>query len=251
MSTKTKQRINLETNDKIMKQEIVVRMWAAAPCVKDRLEFLSEYALSPCWGDNDMVEDDELCERAKACGHIWDVAHMSITEIREAAGLSRAMLSKRLAIPQSTIQSWESGEECPGHVRFMAALLVGILDKHDYISISADMQEIVVEMWADAPCVKDRGEFLSEWALSSCWGDNDMAEGDELCERAKACGHIWDVAHMSIKEIREAAGMSQAMLSKRLAIPQSTIQSWEAGEECPDYVRFMVALLTGVITTSN
>ena len=40
MSTKTKQRINLETNDKIMKQEIAVRMWAKAPCVKDRLEFL-------------------------------------------------------------------------------------------------------------------------------------------------------------------------------------------------------------------
>ena len=127
MSTKTKQRINLETNDKIMKQEIVVRMWAAAPCVKDRLEFLSEYALSPCWGDNDMVEDDELCERAKACGHVWDVAHMSIKEIREAAGMSQAMLSKRLAIPQPTIWAWEAGEECPDYVRFMVALLTGVI----------------------------------------------------------------------------------------------------------------------------
>lgn len=56
---------------------------------------------------------------------------------------------------------------------------------------------------------------------------------------------------MTIKEIREAAGLSQAMLARRLAIPQSTIRAWEAGEECPEYVRFMVALLTGVITISS
>ena len=109
------------------------------------------------------------------------------------------------------------------------------------------LQEIVAEMWVEALLLHDRDAFLSDWALSSRWGDEDTADGDELVERAKACGHVWDVAHMGVREIRETAGLTQAMLSKRLAIPLSTIQVWEEREDCPDYMRFMIALLTGVI----
>lgn len=109
------------------------------------------------------------------------------------------------------------------------------------------LQEIVAEMWVDALFLHDRDAFLSDWALSSRWGEEDTTDGDELVERGKACGHVWDVARMGIREIREVAGLTQAMLSKRLAIPLSTIQVWEEREDCPDYVKFMVALLTGVI----
>ena len=112
-------------------------------------------------------------------------------------------------------------------------------------------QEYLVEMWGEAQFEEDREDFVKEYSESPEQTTDIKAEGDELCERTKACGRVWDAAHMSIKEIREAAGMSHAMLSRRLAIPQSTIRAWEAGEECPDYVRFMVALLTDVITTSN
>ena len=116
-------------------------------------------------------------------------------------------------------------------------------------------QENLVNMWDEAQCEEDREIFVKECLESPEQTGEYMTgireESDELCERAEARGRVWDVAHMTIKEIREAAGLSQAMLSRRLAIPQSTIRAWEAGEECPEYVRFMVALLTGVITISS
>ena len=111
-------------------------------------------------------------------------------------------------------------------------------------------QETLAFMWEEAQFEEDREDFVKECSEASEQTTDIKGEGEELYERAEACGHVWDVAHMSIKEIREAAGLSQAMLSRRLAIPQPTIRAWEAGEECPDYVRFMVALLTGVITIS-
>ena len=116
-------------------------------------------------------------------------------------------------------------------------------------------QENLVNMWDEAQCEEDREIFVKECLESPEQTGEYMTgireESDELCERTEARGRVWDVAHMTIKEIREAAGLSQAMLARRLAIPQSTIRAWEAGEECPEYVRFMVALLTGVITISS
>ena len=113
----------------------------------------------------------------------------------------------------------------------------------------------MVNLWDEAQCEEDREIFVKECLESPEQTGEYMTgireESDELCERTEARGRVWDVAHMTIKEIREAAGLSQAMLSRRLAIPQSTIRAWEAGEECPEYVRFMVALLTGVITISS
>lgn len=116
-------------------------------------------------------------------------------------------------------------------------------------------QENLVNMWDETQCEEDREIFVKECLESPEQTGEYMTgireESDELCERTEARGRVWDVAHMTIKEIREAAGLSQAMLARRLAIPQSTIRAWEAGEECPEYVRFMVALLTGVITISS
>ena len=100
------------------------------------------------------------------------------------------------------------------------------------------LQEIVAEMWVEALLLHDRDAFLSDWALSSRWGDEDTADGDELVERAKACGHVWDVANMGLREIREAAGLTQAMLSKRLAIPLSTIRKRRLPGLCEVHDRF-------------
>ena len=38
---------------------------------------------------------------------------------------------------------------------------------------------------------------------------------------------------MTIKEARQAAGLSQAEMSRLFEIPKRTIESWEAGERKP------------------
>ena len=46
----------------------------------------------------------------------------------------------------------------------------------------------------------DRDEYISDWSLSSEWGDAEDAEVPD--QRISALGALWDVAHASIREIR-------------------------------------------------
>lgn len=42
---------------------------------------------------------------------------------------------------------------------------------------------------------------------------------------------------MSIKELREASGMTQKSFSEFFGIPKRTIENWEGGKrECPEYL---------------
>lgn len=53
---------------------------------------------------------------------------------------------------------------------------------------------------------------------------------------------VWDVAHLSMKNLVKATGTSQVNFAKQVAIPLRTVQSWCLGErECPAYVRFLIA----------
>lgn len=90
----------------------------------------------------------------------------------------------------------------------------------------------------------DRLVYISDWALSSVWGS--LAETEDLAELARVCERIWDISKMSIKDIRQMSGLTQAEFSKRFLIPVRTIQNWESRGGCPDYVRIMLARLCGL-----
>ena len=46
---------------------------------------------------------------------------------------------------------------------------------------------------------------------------------------------------MSIKELRQAAGMTQKAFGEYLGIPHRTVQNWEGGQrQCPDYVLALI-----------
>lgn len=46
---------------------------------------------------------------------------------------------------------------------------------------------------------------------------------------------------MSIKELRQTAGMTQKAFSEYLGIPHRTVQNWEGGQrQCPDYVLALI-----------
>ena len=58
-------------------------------------------------------------------------------------------------------------------------------------------------------------------------------------------------APLTVREIRQAAGLTQAQLAARFGIPKRTIENWEAAggnaRNCPEYVRRMMAECLGLI----
>ena len=60
-------------------------------------------------------------------------------------------------------------------------------------------------------------------------------------ERARL-SRIWELAHLSMKELISLTGLSQTAFAKGAGIPLRTVQDW-CGEKraCPSYVRFLLA----------
>lgn len=100
-------------------------------------------------------------------------------------------------------------------------------------------------LWADALTATDRDAYVSDGALSSAWGD---APGDDVpADRLDMLGRLWDAAHLAIKDIRAASGLSQAAFAVRYCIPRRTVENWESGaSSCPDYLRLLLAQATGL-----
>ena len=71
----------------------------------------------------------------------------------------------------------------------------------------------------------------------------DDADGCvDLDAEKRRLSQIWDVAHMTMKEIVAASGMTQSAFAKCAGVPLRTLQGW-CGEtrECPSYLRFLLA----------
>jgi DNA-binding transcriptional regulator YiaG len=84
-----------------------------------------------------------------------------------------------------------------------------------------------------------RASFLSNVTLSI----PDDADGcvDLDAEKARL-STIWDVAHLSMRELVARTGLSQTTFAKQVGVPLRTVQDW-CGEKrsCPTYVRFLLA----------
>ena len=100
------------------------------------------------------------------------------------------------------------------------------------------------ELFGDALTCADRDAFISEWALSSLWGD--APDSDIPADRIDEIGRIWDVAHMTIRDIRQSTGLSQARFAERYCIPRRSVENWESGTcDCPAYLRLLLAQVSG------
>ena len=100
--------------------------------------------------------------------------------------------------------------------------------------------KIYATLMAEAFASSDRETYISDWALSSIWGGAEDAGIPQA--RIAALGDIWDVAHLSIKDIRKASGMSQVAFAQHVCIPRRSIEDWERGvRTCPDYLRVLLA----------
>lgn len=103
-------------------------------------------------------------------------------------------------------------------------------------------------VWGEALRSSDRDTYISEWATSSIWGLPEDLTDDDLTDIATKLGNIWDAAHMSVKEICKAAGLTQACLAQKLCAPLSTVENWCRGvNKCPNYTRLMILEKLGLL----
>lgn len=92
----------------------------------------------------------------------------------------------------------------------------------------------------------DRDAFVSDLALSSAF-----PEESDLSVTASELIPIWEAYHMTIRDLRTAAGLSRIDFSRRFRIPIRTIENWECtganARECPAYVRLLIAEALGLM----
>ena len=106
--------------------------------------------------------------------------------------------------------------------------------------------DIFGELWLDALRVEDRDAYVSDWTMSSVWGDTP--DDDIILRRAVDCGKIWDAAHRSMRDIVAESGLTQAGFARRFCIPLRTVESWCCGRRAPaDYDRLMIQQLLGLL----
>lgn len=100
-------------------------------------------------------------------------------------------------------------------------------------------------LFGDAITSPDRDAFVSDWSLSSVWGD--APDANIPADRIDLLARLWDAAHLTIRDIRQHTGLSQAAFSTRYCIPTRTLEDWERGaRSCPDYLRLLLAQATGL-----
>ena len=93
----------------------------------------------------------------------------------------------------------------------------------------------------------DPDAYISDLALSSVF-----PEDSDLTAIAEDLRCIWTAYHMTVRDLRKAAGLTQADFARRFAIPKRTIENWEAkpganARECPLYTRLLIADALGLL----
>lgn len=156
----------------------------------------------------------------------------------EGYHLMRRMENCKYACPVDDAD-YDSIEEAKAAAADMGYRAVTISKKLDGKMFSA--------LWDAAVSTADRDVFVSEWATSSIWEDDP----DEKipARRLRHLGQLWDAAHITIKQIRQALGLSQIEFATRFLLSPRTVQNWEYGTtQCPEYVRLLLLQVTGLYT---
>lgn len=83
-----------------------------------------------------------------------------------------------------------------------------------------------------------RDAFLNNVTLSA----PDVPGCIDLDAEKERLSRIWELAHLSMRELVAYTGLSQTAFAKGAGIPLRTVQDW-CGEKraCPSYVRFLLA----------
>ena len=87
--------------------------------------------------------------------------------------------------------------------------------------------------------------FLSNVTMTVPDDASDCVDLDAEKDRLSI---IWDLAHLSMRELVSRAGMSKTAFAKGAGISLRTVQDWCCEKRvCPAYVRFLLAEHYGLI----
>ncbi len=100
----------------------------------------------------------------------------------------------------------------------------------------------------EIPNYTDREAFISDLALSSMFYDSFPVPDDGSIDQqlVDELGHIWDIVHMSLKDLRAVTGLSQVAFAERFCVGRRTVENWES-RSCPIYIRLMIAEILGIL----
>lgn len=94
---------------------------------------------------------------------------------------------------------------------------------------------------------QDRGRYIAEWSSSSIFYPGENVPDINADELSDALGNIWDVAHLTTRDIRQHLGMTQAAFAERFCVPRRTVEGWDYGHAAPRYIVLALAELSGML----
>lgn len=105
--------------------------------------------------------------------------------------------------------------------------------------------ETFYRLFSEAVADPNREAFVSDWTLSSIWGDDPEAEIP--AGRITQLGELWDAAHRSIKDIADLLGISMRQLAMKHGISYHTAAKWNTGEHNPPpYILLLLQEAEGI-----
>jgi transcriptional regulator with XRE-family HTH domain len=184
---------------------------------------------------------------------------IGIKNARLAVGITQAELARRLGVTPQAISQYERGEKKPkietikkiadalgvswfqlSHLDDLAATSEArVLDKKEvYQSIAVDHTTAELFVMASEP-EASRVAFFNNVTMTI---PDDASGCIDMDAEKERLSDIWDLAHLSMRELISRTGLSQTAFAKCAGIPLRTVQNWCAGSrDCPAYVRFLLA----------
>ena len=98
---------------------------------------------------------------------------------------------------------------------------------------------------------QDRERYITERSSSSIFYPDENSPDIDPEELEDTLGNIWDVSHMTTRDIRKHMGLTQAAFAERFCVPRRTVEGWEAGRTTPPYVVLLLAKSAGMLKVNR